>query len=155
MLKKIRRGGEGLVIILIGLFLLINALRIPANPIKYEGWTNILAQAKFMPTLMACGITILGAILFVKQMRGIDKSNQLTRAEWIRMGTVLLLMVLYIVGVYKFKFMIPTVLFAIAILFFLNWKQKKLWQLAALSVLAIVLGLYVMPYLINLKLPMM
>lgn len=155
MLKKIRRGGEGLVIILIGLFLLINALRIPANPIKYEGWTNILAQAKFMPTLMACGITILGAILFVKQMRGIDKSNQLTRAEWIRMGTVLLLMVLYIVGVYKFKFMIPTVLFAIAILFFLNWKRKKLWQLAALSVLAIVLGLYVMPYLINLKLPMM
>ena len=150
MLKKIRQGEEGLVIILIGLFLLVNALRIPTNPIKYEGWTNILAQAKFMPTLMACGITILGAVLFVKQMKGADRSNQLTRAEWIRMGTVLLLMVLYIFGVYKFKFMIPTILFAFVILFFLNWKQKKLWQLAALSLLAIVLG-----YLINLKLPMM
>ncbi|MEY8262037.1 tripartite tricarboxylate transporter TctB family protein [Oscillospiraceae bacterium 50-60] len=155
MLKKIRQGEEGLVIILIGLFLLVNALRIPTNPIKYEGWTNILAQAKFMPTLMACGITILGAVLFVKQMKGADRSNQLTRAEWIRMGTVLLLMVLYIFGVYKFKFMIPTILFAFVILFFLNWKQKKLWQLAALSLLAIVLGLLVMPYLINLKLPMM
>lgn len=155
MLKKIRQGGEGLVIILIGLFLLVNALRIPTNPIKYEGWTNILAQAKFMPTLMACGITILGTVLFVKQMKGADKSNQLTKAEWIRMGTVLLLMVLYIFGVYKFKFMIPTILFAFAILFFLNWKQKKLWQLVALSLLAIVLGLFVMPYLINLKLPMM
>lgn len=155
MLKKIRQGGEGLVIILIGLFLLVNALRIPTNPIKYEGWTNVLAQAKFMPTLMACGITILGTVLFVKQMKGADKSNQLTKAEWIRMGTVLLLMVLYIFGVYKFKFMIPTILFAFAILFFLNWKQKKLWQLVALSLLAIVLGLFVMPYLINLKLPMM
>ena len=155
MLKKLKQGGEGLVVILIGLFLLVNALRIPANPIKYEGWTNVLAQAKFMPTLMACGITVLGAVLFFRQMRGVDKSSQLTRVEWIRMGVVLVLMVLYIVGVYKFKFMIPTILFSFAIIFFLNWKRKKLWQLAALSVRAIVLGLYVMPYLINLKLPML
>ena len=155
MLKKIKQGAEGLVIIAIGLFLLINALNIPTNPIKYEGWTNILAQAKFMPTLMGSGITILGAVLFIKQMKGVDKSNQLTKAEWIRMGIVLLLTAVYIFCVYKFKFMIPTMVFAFAIIFFLNWKSKKLWQLVALSVLAIVLGLYAMPYLINLKLPMM
>ena len=155
MLKKIKQGAEGLVIIAIGLFLLINALNIPTNPIKYEGWTNILAQAKFMPTLMGSGITILGAVLFIKQMKGVDKSNQLTKAEWTRMGIVLLLTAVYIFCVYKFKFMIPTMVFAFAIIFFLNWKSKKLWQLVALSVLAIVLGLYAMPYLINLKLPMM
>lgn len=155
MLQKIKQGAEGLVVILIGLFLLVNALNIQTNPIKYEGWTNVLAQAKFMPTLMSAGITILGVVLFIKQMKGLDKSNQLTKAEWIRMGIVLVLLVAYIIGVYKFKFMIPTILFAFAIIFFLNWKKKKVWQLAALSVLAIVLGLYVMPYLINLKLPMM
>ncbi len=155
MLQKIKQGAEGLVVILIGLFLLVNALNIQTNPIKYEGWTNVLAQAKFMPTLMSAGITILGVVLFVKQMKGLDKSNQLTKAEWTRMGIVLVLLVAYIIGVYKFKFMIPTILFAFAIIFFLNWKKKKVWQLAALSVLAIVLGLYVMPYLINLKLPMM
>ena len=155
MLQKIKQGAEGLVVILIGLFLLVNALNIQTNPIKYEGWTNVLAQAKFMPTLMSAGITILGVVLFIKQMKGLDKSNQLTRAEWTRMGIVLVLLVAYIIGVYKFKFMIPTILFAFAIIFFLNWKKKKVWQLAALSVLAIVLGLYVMPYLINLRLPMM
>ena len=155
MLQKIKQGAEGLVVILIGLFLLVNALNIQTNPIKYEGWTNVLAQAKFMPTLMSAGITILGVVLFIKQMKGLDKSNQLTKAEWTRMGIVLVLLVAYIIGVYKFKFMIPTILFAFAIIFFLNWKKKKVWQLAALSVLAIVLGLYVMPYLINLKLPMM
>ena len=155
MLKKIKQGAEGLVIIAIGLFLLINALNIPTNPIKYEGWTNVLAQAKFMPTLMGSGVTVLGIVLFVKQMKGVDESNQLTKAEWTRMGIVLLLTAVYILCVYKFKFMIPTIVFAFAIIFFLNWKSKKVWQLVALSVLAIVLGLYAMPYLINLKLPMM
>ena len=125
MLQKIKQGAEGLVVILIGLFLLVNALNIQTNPIKYEGWTNVLAQAKFMPTLMSAGITILGVVLFVKQMKGLDKSNQLTKAEWTRMGIVLVLLVAYIIGVYKFKFMSPTILFAFAIIFFLNWKKKK------------------------------
>lgn len=155
MAKKLKQGAEGLVIILIGLFLLFNSVNIQANPIQYEGWTNILAQAKFMPIVMSVGILALGVILFVKQMKGLDKSQQLTKAEWKRMGIVLLLLVAYIIGVYKFKFMIPTILFAFAIIFFLNWKRKKVWELVLLSVLAIVLGLYAMPYLINLKLPML
>ena len=92
MLQKIKQGAEGLVVILIGLFLLVNALNIQTNPIKYEGWTNVLAQAKFMPTLMSAGITIMGVVLFIKQMKGLDKSNQLTRAEWTRMGIVLVLL---------------------------------------------------------------
>lgn len=155
MVKKLKQGAEGLVIILIGLFLLINSVNIQKNPIQYEGWTNVLAQAKFMPIIMSVGIVALGVILFAKQMKGQDKSNQLTKAEWKRMGIVLLMMVAYIIGVYKFKFMIPTILFAFAVIFFLNWKRKKVWELVLLSLLAIVLGLYAMPYLINLKIPML
>lgn len=138
----------------LGLFLLINSLRISSNPIQYEGWTNILAQAKFVPTIMSSGIVALGAILFAKQMRGKDKSVQLTKAEWFRMGVVLVMTAVYIFCVVKFKFLIPTVIYAFALIFFLNWKKKKVWVLLLISLLAIALGLYAMPLLINLKLPM-
>lgn len=155
MLKKLKRGAEGFVIVLIGVFLLVNAMNIPENPIKYQGWTNNLAQAKFVPLMVSIGITILGIILLVKQLKGADKSAQLTKEEWIRLGVVLVLCTLYIITVYKFKFLIPTIVFAFAILFFLNWKVRKTWQIVALAILAIVLGVYGMPYLINLKLPML
>lgn len=155
MAQKLKQGAEGIVIILIGLFLLINSINIPQNPIKYEGMTNVLAQAKFVPLVMSVGVLVLGIILFLKQVKGKDKSAQLTKDEWIRMGIVVVLTVAYIISAYLFKFMIPTIVYAFAIVFFLNWKARKLWQLLVFSLLVIVLGLYGMPLLINLKLPMM
>ena len=155
MAQKLKQGAEGLVIILIGLFLLINSINIPQNPIKYEGMTNVLAQAKFVPLVMSVGVLALGIILFLKQIKGKDKSAQLTKDEWIRMGIVVVLTVAYIISAYLFKFMIPTIVYAFAIVFFLNWTARKLWQLLVFSLLVIVLGLYGMPLLINLKLPMM
>ena len=155
MAQKLKQGAEGIVIILIGLFLLINSINIPQNPIKYEGMTNVLAQAKFVPLVMSVGVLALGIILFLKQVKGKDKSAQLTKDEWIRMGIVVVLTVAYIISAYLFKFMIPTIVYAFAIVFFLNWKARKLWQLLVFSLLVIVLGLYGMPLLINLKLPMM
>lgn len=154
MAKKLKQGIEGLIIILIGLFLLVSSLRISNNPIQYSGWTNTLAQAKFIPIVMSSGIVILGAILFIKQVSGKDKTVQLTKAEWIRMGIVLALTTVYIICVVKFKFAIPTAIYAFALIFFLNLKKKKVWFLLLISALAIVLGLFVMPLLINLKLPM-
>lgn len=154
MAKKLKQSTEGLIIIAVGLFLLINSLRISSNPIQYEGWTNTLAQAKFVPIIMSLGIMILGAILFAKQMRGKDQSAQLTKAEWFRMGVVLVMTVAYTFSIVKFKFMVPTIVYSFALIFFLNWKKKKVWFLLLISLLAIVLGLYAMPLLINLKLPM-
>lgn len=154
MAKKLKQSTEGLIVIAIGLFLLINSLRISSNPIQYEGWTNTLAQAKFLPIVMSLGIIILGTILFAKQMRGKDQSARLTKAEWFRMGVVLVMTVAYTFSVIKFKFMVPTIVYAFALIFFLNWKKKKAWVLLLISLLAIVLGLYAMPLLINLRLPM-
>lgn len=155
MTQKLKQGAEGIVIILIGLFLLVNSISIPNNPIPQTGMASVLAQAKFVPIVMSVGVLLLGIILFLKQMSGKDKSAQLTKEEWIRMGIVVVLTVAYIISAYLFKFMIPTIVYAFAIVFFLNWKARKTWQILVFSLLVIVLGLYGMPLLINLKLPMM
>lgn len=68
MAQKLKQGAEGIVIMLIGLFLLVNSINIPNNPIKQEGMANVLAQAKFVPIVMSAGVLILGAVLFLKQV---------------------------------------------------------------------------------------
>ena len=150
MAQKLKQGAEGIVIMLIGLFLLVNSINIPNNPIKQEGMANVLAQAKFVPIVMSAGVLILGAVLFLKQVGGKDKSASLTKAEWTRMGVVLVL-----TAAYMFKFMIPTIVYAFALVFFLNWKARKSWQIVFFAILVIALGLYGMPLLINLKIPML
>ena len=137
MAQKLKQGAEGIVIMLIGLFLLVNSINIPNNPIKQEGMANVLAQAKFVPIVMSAGVLILGAVLFLKQVGGKDKSASLTKAA------------------YMFKFMIPTIVYAFALVFFLNWKARKSWQIVFFAILVIALGLYGMPLLINLKIPML
>ena len=95
------------------------------------------------------------AVLFLKQVGGKDKSASLTKAEWTRMGVVLVLTAAYIFAAYMFKFMIPTIVYAFALVFFLNWKARKSWQIVFFAILVIALGLYGMPLLINLKIPML
>ena len=155
MAQKLKQGAEGIVIMLTGLFLLVNSINIPNNPIKQEGMANVLAQAKFVPIVMSAGVLILGAVLFLKQVGGKDKSASLTKAEWTRMGVVLVLTAAYIFAAYMFKFMIPTIVYAFALVFFLNWKARKSWQIVFFAILVIALGLYGMPLLINLKIPML
>lgn len=154
MAKKLKQGAEGLIVVAIGLFLLINSMNIASNPIRYKGWTNVLAQAKFIPIVMSAGIIILGAVLFAKQTYGKSKTAELTKSEWFRMGVVLLMTVAYCFAVTKVKFMFPTIVYALGMIFFLNWGKKKIWVLTVISLAAIALGLYVMPLLINLRLPM-
>lgn len=155
MAHKLKQGAEGIVIMLIGLFLLVNSINIPNNPIKQTGMANVLAQAKFIPIVMSAGVLILGAILFLKQVGGKDNSTHMEKAEWIRMGVVLVLTAAYIFAAFKFKFMIPTIVYAFALVFFLNWKARKVWQIVLFAILVIALGLYGMPFLINLKIPML
>jgi uncharacterized membrane protein len=153
--KRLKQSTEGLVIIALGVFLLVNSLRIAENPIAYEGWTNIIAQAKFTPLVMSLGITILGLILFVKQYRGKDTSSgQMPKEEWIHLLICLALIAIYIFCVYWFKFMVPTIVFSFAMFSFLNWKTRKKTVIFLSAALAIALGLYGLPLLISLRLPL-
>jgi hypothetical protein len=61
----------------------------------------------------------------------------------------------YAVCTYLFHFFYPTIMFSFAIFAFLNWKTRKKWVIVLMALLAIALGLYGMPVLINLRLPMM
>ena len=155
MKEKIKQGAEGLVITCIGIFLFVCSVNIKANPIKQSGWAGVLSQAKFIPIILSVGITALGIVLFLNQTKGKKASATLSKDEWLRMAVVVVVSAAYIFAVYKLKFLIPTILFAIVIFVYLNWKQRKPLYLAFFIVLAIVLGLWVMPLLINLTLPMM
>jgi len=154
-MKKIKDGAEGLVIIAIGVFLLINTLKIKANPIHKDGWAGVLSEAKLVPVAMSIGILILGSILFIKLVSGKTSSAQLTKEEWIRSGVTLVLTVAYGIAVTKFKFLIPTIVFSLLIFGFLNYKHRKPLIILAFAVAAIVIGMWGMPLLINLKLPLM
>ena len=154
MLKKIKQGAEGLIVTVIGLFLLVSSVGIKNNPIKQEGWAGVFSQAKFIPIIASAGITILGFALFLRQIKGTKNSVSMPKAELIRMLIVLAMSAAYIIACYFFKFMIPTIVFAIAIFTFLNLKERKPLHIAFFIVLAIVLGLWGMPFMINLKLPM-
>lgn len=152
-MKKLKQGAEGLVIILLGVFLLVNTLKIKANPIPSKGWAGVLSEAKTIPLVMSIGVLVLGCVLFIKLISGKTTTVRLTKDEWIRAGVVLLLTVAYGVAVYKFKFLIPTAIYAVAIFLFLNWGHRKPVQIAFFAALAFVLGVYGMPLLINLRLP--
>lgn len=154
-MAKLKQGAEGLVIILIGLFLLVNSLNIRDNPIPQEGVAGVLTQAKFMPIVMSCGILLLGCVLFLRQINGKSKSATLPREEWIRMGIVVLLTAVFIIAAFLFNFLIPTVIYSFALLFFLNWKARATWQIIVFAVLVIVLGIFGMPFAINLALPLL
>lgn len=154
-MKKLKQAIEGLVIILLGVFLLVNTLKVKSNPIPLQGWAGILTQAKFIPVIMSIGILALGCVLFIKQLNGKAPSTKLTKDEWIRAGVVLLLTIAYGLAVFKFKFLIPTAVYAAAIFTYLNWGHRKAVQIAFFAILAFALGVYGMPLLINLRLPKM
>lgn len=153
-MKKIKDGAEGLVIIAIGIFLLINTLGIKANPIHKDGWAGVLSEAKLIPVAMSVGILALGCVLFVKLISGKSSTVRLSREEWIRAGVVLFLTVIYGYAVYRVKFMIPTLIYALAIFFYLNYRHRKPLTILIFAAVAVVVGLWGMPLLINLKLPL-
>ncbi len=152
-MEKLKRSAESLVILALGLFFLISSCRIDSNPIKYSGWTGVLAQAKFTPIIMSIGICILGLVLFSKQFRGMDKSATLERHEIIRLACMTVIVACYLISIFYFKFTIPTIVYAFVSIFFLNWGSRKIPYMIVTAVLAIVLGLYALPLLINLRLP--
>ena len=154
-MKKLKQAAEGLVIILIGVFLLVNTLKTKANPIPLKGWAGVLTEAKTIPVIMSIGILALGCVLFIKQLRGKSPITKLTKGEWLRAGVVLLLTIAYGIAVFKFKFLIPTAVYAVAIFVFLNWGHRKPIQIAFFAALAFFLGVYGMPLLISLRLPKM
>ena len=145
---------EGFIITALGLFVLVSALRIVKNPVDAANpWLNIVAQAKFLPIVMGIMIAILGIYMVTQQMKGKLLSAKLEPGEGKRLAVILPLIAAYLLAIYYFKFTIPTILFSAASLFYLNRKKKKLWVLAIICVVYVIVALILLPKLISLRLP--
>ena len=152
--KKLTDALEGLIIIIVGAVFLGLALSIQNNPVKQSiPWVNALTQAKFFPIVCASAIIILGLIMFTSQLKGKRPSSKLSRQEWTRVGIVTLIVSAYTVAVYFINFTIPTIVYSVVILFYLNWGKKKPWYLLVIAALFVVLALVVLPKTIQLRLP--
>jgi hypothetical protein len=55
---------EGGVIVVLGLLMLAGTFTIPDNPVKIEGWIDFVAEARFVPFVMAVALTCLGIAMF-------------------------------------------------------------------------------------------
>ena len=151
--KKLTDALEGLIIIIVGAVFLGLALSISNNPVKQSiPWVNTLTQAKFFPTVCAVAIIILGLIMFTSQLKGKRPSGKLSKQEWTRV-IVTLIVSAYTLAVYFINFTIPTIVYSVVILFFLNWGKKKPWYLLVIAALFVVLSLFVLPKTIQLRLP--
>jgi len=53
---------EGPVMVVLGIVCLILSLKIRKNPVKVEGFLNILVQAKMVPILVSALIIVLGVV---------------------------------------------------------------------------------------------
>jgi len=152
--SKWRNCIEGLVITGLGLFFMISAIKIQNNPVSATlPWLNAMTQAKFLPLILSACILVLGIYMTVMQLNGKMLSAKVTAEEGKRLAVVVPMIAAYLIAIYYFDFTIPTIVFSAAILLYLNWKKRKLWNLAIICVIYVVSALIVLPKLINLRLP--
>ena len=145
---------EGLVITALGLMMLALALSIENNPVSLDiGWVNLFAQAKFTPTIAAAAVLILGILLTVKQLKGTHASAHISKEELKRLAVILPLIAGYLLAVYFSNFTVPTIVYTVAILFYLNVKKNSPWKLALICGIYVFVALIVLPKLIGLRLP--
>ena len=151
---KLRNSAEGLTVTLLGLVFLGLALGIRKNPVAMEiAWVNLFAQAKFFPTICACAVLLLGVLLTVSQWRGNRPSAVITPREGKRLAVIVPLIAAYLLAVYFTSFAVPTILYTVAILFYLNLGKKKWWKLAIICGVYVCVALLLLPKIIGLRLP--
>ena len=152
-MSKLKNCIEGLIITALGVFFLILAFGIRNNPIPYGStWINTVAQAKFLPVVMAVFVTILGVVMIFMGLRGKITPAKFDKGEPLRLLIVAVLVAAYLLGINFFGFRWPTVAFSIVSAVFFNWKKRPWWQMLIIAAAYIVIGLFALPKLIGLRL---
>ncbi len=152
-MSKLKNCVEGIVITALGIFFIILAVNIRDNPVPYNiPWVNDVAQAKFLPIVMASMVTILGIVAIIQGLRGKMKPSTYNKEEGKRLGIVLLITVAYLIGIYEFGFRWPTIVFSVIATLYFNWGKRKWWQMIIICAIYIVVGLWGLPKLIGLRL---
>ncbi len=146
---------EPFVIIVMGCWFLKLALGIKKNPMKIDNpVTNTFAQAKFLPALMAGLVILLGVALLIQKIRSNSpETSKINADNYKRLIFLLVVIAAYIIAVYKIGFRIPTCIYSVAVLFLLNYKTHKWYMILLAAAVFIVAILYVLPLMINVRLP--
>ena len=152
-MQKLKNCLEGIVILAIGIFFLILALNVSDNPISYGStWVNTVAQAKFLPIVMALAIVILGVVAIIQGLQGKMKAATYEKGEGLKALIVIAITFAYLFSIYKFGFRWPTVVFSVVSTVYFNWGKRKWWQMVIIAAIYIAVGLWGLPKLIGLRL---
>lgn len=152
-MSKLKNCVEGLVITALGVAFLIMAISVRKNPVSYDiHWVNTVAQAKFLPVVMAVFITLLGVVATIQGLNGKLTPSTYSKEEGLRLAVVLALTVGYLLGINYFGFRWPTIAFSVVSGVYFNWKKRPWWQILIIIAVYIAVGLFGLPKLIGLRL---
>ena len=143
---------EGPIMVALGIVCLILSLKIRNNPVKVQGFLNVLVQAKMVPILVSCLIIVLGIIMTLQFQKGLLTSVSLPKETWVRILILTALTVIYLVVASKVGFLIPTFVYCFLMLLYLNWKQKNPVILLVIAALYTAVTVYLVPWVLHLNL---
>ena len=143
---------EGPIMTALGIVCLILSLKIRNNPVKVEGFLNVLVQAKMVPILVSVLIIIMGIIMTLQIQKGILKTATLPKETWVRVLILTAMTVVYLVVTSKVGFLVPTFVYCFLMLLYLNWKQKNPVLLLGIAALYTAVTVYLVPWMLKLSL---
>ena len=143
---------EGPIMVVLGIICLILSAQIRRNPVKVQGFLNVIVQTKMLPCLISVFIIGLGIVLTVQLSRGQLTTAVMSGETWLRVLVLAAITLAYLLVVYRAGFLIPTFLYCFSMLLFLNWKQKNAVFLLVLSVVYTAVAVYLVPGILNLNL---
>ena len=143
---------EGLVLIALSVICLVLSIQIRTNPVSLEGLLNILTQARTVPVLVSVIMGIMGVLYTLELAKGTAKMKSLTKEEWLRILVLTIMTVVYLLVTYFTGFVIPTLLYGVVMLFFLNWKQRNPAVMVGVAVIYTAVAVFGIPLILNLTL---
>lgn len=144
---------EGIIIIAIGVFFTFLAIRVPSNPVRLEGWLNVLAQAKAVPLLSGILMIAFGIVLTTQMSSGRVSSTFIKIKD--KKGAIISLAstLIYLVSIIYFGFKITTALYLAFILIYLNKNKSKMPVIIASIISLYLVSIVLIPKILSLRLP--
>ncbi len=144
---------EGIVIIGIGIFFTVLALLVPKNPVVLDGWLNVLAQAKTVPLVTGILMVLFGLKFTIEMYIGKTKPTTVGINDKLHAAIVLGINLLYLVAIIYFGFKIPTAIYLITLLIYLNRRKSRPLKIAGAILLFYLVSMILMPMMLSLRLP--
>lgn len=147
---------EGFGVTILGILGIFGSITLPDNPVHMEGWIGFAAQARFFPLVTSIAITILGVRLLILMKKNTDKtifSPNIKKEELKQLSTVIAIVTVYLIAINMAGFLIPTIVYFIVILFYLNYKSYKLITIIGMSAAFFIVSYYLVPMMLKIQLP--